>query len=191
MAEPAAADVLKVVMDEFKALRDEINQRATYCHTLININIVASTALVGVVLSYPNRVELLLILPILSPILGLLWIDHSYAIRNIGDYINEKLQPAVVDALKGGNDLLRWEGYLDEHERTQKKLLRVLPLGIPILVVFGAVPLLALIQSIRRIEFQVSAVLWVSGLLLTVAFLWLWFRLIFAPYIVPRTGKAT
>ena len=34
-------DQLNVVLTEFKALRDEINQRATYCHTIININVVA------------------------------------------------------------------------------------------------------------------------------------------------------
>ena len=47
MADSIVTDVLNVVLTEFRCLRDEINQRATYCHTLISINVLASGTLAG------------------------------------------------------------------------------------------------------------------------------------------------
>lgn len=188
MSEPSTGDVLNVVLTEFKALRDEINQRATYCHTLITINIAASGTLAGIVIANPQQVELLLLLPLLNPVLGLLWIDHSYAIRNMGDYINNELKPAVRQVAARDPELLRWETYLDEHERTNK-LLRFLPLGAPILAIFGAVPLMALARAYTEVGIDPRGFLWALGCLLTFAFLGLWTGLLVKPYIQGRPAR--
>lgn len=211
MPDPGPGDVLNVVLTEFKALRDEINQRATYCHTLININVVASATLAGLVLGNPRQIELLLILPVLSPVLGLLWIDHSYAIRNMGDYINTELKPAVARTVPRDPELLRWETYLDEHERKHKTL-RFLPLGVPILVVFSAVPAFALVRAYTEIGFDWKAALdalcvfhwegvvrmfgwkgtlWALGFVLTLAFFLLWLVLLLTPYFQQQRTPTT
>jgi hypothetical protein len=174
-------DVLRVAMDEFKALRDEINQRATYCHTLININVVGTGTFAGFVLANPGRTSLLLLLPLLNPVLGLLWLDHSFAIRNMGDYINTKLKPVIAEAVGDEPKLLQWESYLDEHERGHK-LLRFLPLGVPILVLFTGVPTIALVRVWGTIGVNWKGVVWVLGLALTISFLALWLTLLFQPW---------
>jgi hypothetical protein len=115
--EVTAAEALQVIMNEFEALRDEVNQRATHCRTLIDINVLASGTIRGFVFENPQRVPLLLLIPVLSPVLGLLWLDHSYAIRTMGDYINDELKPAVMMAASVDTELLRWETYVDERER--------------------------------------------------------------------------
>jgi hypothetical protein len=104
----AAGRRLEVLLAEFKALRDEINQRATYCHTIININVIASGTVASFALGGDDRLNLLLILPILGPVLGLLWLDHSWAIRGMGDYIAGLAVRVNVEAA-GDGTLLGWE----------------------------------------------------------------------------------
>src|SRR6266487_2734697 len=105
--------VLEVALAEFKALRDEIGSRATSSHTLININVVVSGVVAGLVVNNPGRVALLLLLPILSPVLGLLWLDHAHNIRNLGDYINATLRPLITGAIgPGGEAALAWEAHV-------------------------------------------------------------------------------
>jgi hypothetical protein len=185
MAQADTGDVLNVVLSEFKALRDEINQRATYCHTLININIVATGTLAGFVLNDPSGIELLLLMPVLSPVLGLLWLDHSNAIRNMGDYIAARVQTTIAETIPGHPDLLGWEAFLDEHE-VGHKTLRFLPLGVPILAVFTALPTFALVRSFGELTSVWRWVLWFLGLFLTVSFLGLWIFFLLKPFLRRR-----
>src|SRR5690348_16883190 len=111
-------NVLDVALSEFKALRDEIGSRAGASLTLININAVASGVAGGLVVNNPGRASLLLILPILSPVLGLLWLDHANNIRNIGDYINATLRPQIATAAGAPpGSVLAWEEHVDTYER--------------------------------------------------------------------------
>jgi len=177
--------LLEVALAEFKALRDEIGSRATSSHTLININAVASGVAGGLVVNNPNRVELLLLLPILSPVLGLLWLDHAHNIRNIGDYINATLRPLITGAIgPGGEAALAWEAHVDRYE--QRALLRFVPLGVPVLVLFAAVPVASLAWTAGHIGSTWWWLLWVGGALLTLSFLVLWLRLILQPIVTAR-----
>lgn len=189
VASDAEADKahLDVLMAEFKALRDEIGSRATSSHTLININVVASGVLGGLVVNNPGRVELLLLLPILSPILGLLWIDHAHNIRNIGDYIGTTLRPAV-NAVAGDDtgSLLGWEDYVDRYE--QRSLLRFLPLGAPVIVLFAGIPLAALIRTTPDLGTVWQWCIWAAGALLTASFIVLLLRFLGLPLLV-RSGR--
>jgi hypothetical protein len=174
------SQVRDVAMAEFKALRDEIGSRATSSHTLININAVASGVVAGLVVGNPSRVELLLLLPILSPVLGLLWLDHAHNIRNIGDYINTTLRPLVASTLgPGGEAVLAWEEHVDRYE--QRAWLRFLPLGVPVIVLFAAVPVASLARTAAHLATPWQWVLWVGGALLTSCFVMLWARLILQP----------
>lgn len=176
---------LDVALAEFKALRDEIGSRATSSHTLININAVASGVAGGLVVNNPGRVELLLVLPILSSVLGLLWLDHAHNIRNIGDYINTTLRPSIVGILgEGGERALAWEEHVDVYER--RAFLRFLPLGVPVLVLFAAVPVASLARTGGSVGSGWQWVLWIGGGLLTISFLALWTRLILQPILTAR-----
>ena len=180
--------LLDVALAEFKALRDEIGSRATSSHTLININVVASGVIGGLVVNNPGRVELLLLLPILSPVLGLLWLDHANNIRNIGDYINTTLRPLMASLLDAESTaVLAWEEHVDQYER--RALLRFLPLGVPVLVLFAAIPLVSLARTAGDIGSSWQWVLWVGGALLTLCFLALWSRLILEPMLSARMAE--
>jgi hypothetical protein len=178
------AKVMDVALSEFKALRDEIGSRATSSHTLININVVVSGVVGGLVVNNPGRIELLLLLPIISPVLGLLWLDHAHNIRNIGDYINFTLRPLIAGSVgPGGEDVLAWEEHVDRYER--RAFLRFVPLGVPVLVLFAGVPLASLARTIGSVSSGWQWLLWVVGVALTLGFLTLWLRLIVQPILSP------
>jgi len=167
-----------VAMAEFRALRDEIGQRATFSHTLININAVATGVIAGLVANNPNRVILLLVPAVFSPVLGLLWLDHAHNIRNMGDYINSTLRPLICQ-LAGDDRLLAWEEHVDQYER--RRWLRVVPLGVPVLILFAAVPVAALARTVAHLDSTWQGLVWTTGMLLSIAFLFLWTRLIALP----------
>ena len=82
-----------------------------------------------------------------GPVLGLLWLDHAHNIRNIGDYINTTLRPLMASILGVETArVLSWEEHVDLYER--RALLRFVPLGVPVLVLFAAVPIVSLARTV-------------------------------------------
>jgi hypothetical protein len=80
--------------------------------------------------------------------------------------------------------VLAWEEHVDQYER--RALLRFLPLGVPVLVLFAAIPLVSLARTAGDIGSSWQWVLWVGGSLLTLSFLALWSRLILEPMLSAR-----
>jgi len=171
--------VLNVVLAEFNALRGEIKDRSSTAYTLLNISITATTAIAGFVLSGKASPLLLLILPLLSPALGMLFVDHAYNIDNLGNYIRSRLRPRAI-AAAGDSHLLEYEEFVAQYE--QNKLLRFLPLGLPLTLLFAGPPFAALLFSWTELKDYWAWALWIAGLMMFFAFVWLWFRFLFAPY---------
>lgn len=73
--------VLEVALHEFVKLRDEIANRSTAQWTLLGLNATATAATSGFVLANNADRNLLLLLPVLTPALGLLFIDHALNVR--------------------------------------------------------------------------------------------------------------
>ncbi len=119
---------VQTALAEFSALRDEIANRSSAQHTLIGLNLTAIGGIGGFVLSEHADVRLLLLLPILSPALGLLFFDHAINIKKIGTYIGEELRPALV-AILGPIGTMRYEEVIAQYE--QRKFLRFLPFALP------------------------------------------------------------
>ena len=137
-----------------------------------------TTAVAGFVLTGKADPALLLILPLLSPALGMLFVDHSYNIANLGQYINLKLRPLVAQAV-GNAQVLGYEEFVRQYE--QKRILRFLPLGVPLTLLFAAPPFAALLFTWRLTDRWLRA-LWVAGLLLFIVFIALWLVFLLAPY---------
>jgi hypothetical protein len=172
-------DVLNVALSEFNALRDEIKDRGGAAYTLLNINITATTAVVGVVLTEKVPPTLLLVLPLISPALGMLFVDHAFNISNLGSYIQEQLRPLVTHAV-GDQRVLGYEEFVRRYE--QNRLLRFLPFGLPLTLLFAGPPLGALVFTWSQLKATWALALWIAGLVLFVAFLALWLRFLLAPY---------
>jgi hypothetical protein len=170
--------IVQVAVAEFNKLRDEIAGRSTAAWTLVGLSITGSAAVAGFVLSDRADPRLLLLLPLLTPALGLLFMDHASNIGRIGEYINTVIKPTLREAT-GENRLLGYEEWVDEFE--EQSLARLLPFGIPLILAFTMVPVAALVYLATRIDDVWSWVLWVLGMVATVTQLTFWYRFLVPP----------
>jgi hypothetical protein len=136
--------IVQVALAEFNALRGEISGRASLAWTLVNLNLTVTTTIVGLALSATGIWGMLLVLPLLSPAFGLLFIDHSLNIKKLGKYIQEHLGPILVREA-GDDQLFQYEDWVDEYET--RWVLRWVPFGIPLLLLFAGFPLVALVLT--------------------------------------------
>jgi hypothetical protein len=180
MSSEKTPDVLvQSVLSEFSVLRDEITHRSGAANTLLNLNITATGTVAGFVLSQRASPLLLLLLPFLSPALGLLYLDHALNIKNIGGYIKDELKPRMV-AIAGDSGILGYEERIDAYER--QKILRFLPWGLPVTILFSFPAVAALVYSTDRLTNPSIFALWGCGIVLTASYLLLWGRFVLVPF---------
>lgn len=175
---PDRASVIQVSLAEFGKLRDEISGRSTSLWTLLGLNATVSSAVAGFVLGKQADPMLLLLLPLLTPSLGLLVIDHATNIGNIGTYINSVLKPLLQSAA-GEPRLLSYEEWVDRYE--EKTVRRILPFGIPLVLLFNVVPVASLIYTVTRIPDGWTWVLWSFGVVMTVVQVAFWCAFLLPP----------
>ena len=182
--------VLQVALAEFSALRSEIKDRSSYAWALVNLDITATAALFGFVLSKSaESTDLLMDFERLCrrtaigsagnrPALGLLFLDHAYNINNLGSYIGKRLRPIVLEAA-GSTDLLGYEEAMDQYE--EHRFLRLIPLGLPITLLFSALPAGGLIFVIPSLHAGWAWIVWAFGLLLVLVQTTLWLTFMLNP----------
>ena len=108
--------VVDAVLAEFAAMRAEIDRRSNEQHALMGLSITATATLAAFVIS-KDRYELLPLVPVLTAVLGMRWLDHHRRIREIGDYIrddiNERLSQvtSVADLLGAEKELEGSQAY--------------------------------------------------------------------------------
>lgn len=172
------AYVIQVSLAEFGKLRDEIAGRSGSAWTLLGLNATVSSAVAGFVLGRQANPMLLLLLPVLTPALGLLVIDHATNIGNIGQYINTVLKPLLQDAA-GERRLLCYEEWVDQYE--EQPIRRLLPFGIPLVLLFNVVPVGSLIYTATHIPNAWMWVLWSLGAVMTVVQVGFWGAFLLPP----------
>lgn len=168
----------RVALAEFNKLRDEIAGRSSAAWTLVGLNATASSAVAGFVLSAKADARLLLLLPLLTPCLGLLFIDHATNIGRIGEYINTVLKP-LLRTISGEATLLGYEEWVNAYEAIRVR--RILPFGIPLVLFFNIVPVAALAYSATRIDTPWSWTLWAMGVVTTVVEVGFWIAFLAPP----------
>jgi hypothetical protein len=189
--EPDQKALRELHLAEFSALRAEIGARSGVQHQLMALNITALAAIGGFVISDKADPLLLLMLPLVSCALGVIWHDHARNIENIGSYIKDELGPALLDTVprdpdgaQAGGDGLRYEERIDEDELRVSS--RVLPLAVPLLILFGAFPataaVFALLEMLRRNVSTGIWVVWAAGVGMIALYLWAWLVFVGAPY---------
>ena len=76
-----------VRLAEYASLRAEIAQRSSFQQALLALHVSSVAAIVGVVITKGAPHTLLLLVPVISAVLGLLWLNHARNIKLISDYI--------------------------------------------------------------------------------------------------------
>jgi hypothetical protein len=178
---------IQIILAEFSALRKEIADRSAAAQTLLGLNATVTAAVAGFVLSNKADPRLLLLIPILSPSLGMLFVDHVYNVINIGTYIKEVLAPQLNEST-GSTGLLGYEERIDQYER--RKLLRFLPVGVPLTLLFTLAPAGALIFSVPAMKRAWEWAMWSLGALLTLVYVGLWVSFLLLPYRRRASGQA-
>lgn len=167
MSDDGTADFVNVSVAEFNALRKEIGDRSSAQNTLVNLNLTAVAAVVGLVATHRAGDSLLLLTTVISSALGLLFADHARTIRNLGRYIKDDLRPALRKAL--GRDALAWEERSGQYRKGE---LTTLTYRIPLFLIFVGPPTAGLtitaLHDPRFSHFDLQLWLyWFGGLFLT------------------------
>lgn len=136
------SELLYFGFEQFRALRSEIDRRSSAQLSLIQLNVSGVGIIAGAFLSEISiDARILFIIPVISPMLGLLWLDNAVAIRKLGLYIQDALLPFIVQ--HAGGAVPNYESYVRKLEKD--RIGRGALLGLPVLVIFGVIPLLALL----------------------------------------------
>lgn len=185
---PDDKDVLTVALAEFGKLRDEIAGRSTTLWTLLGLNASVSSAVAGFVLADRADPLLVLLLPLLTPSLGLLVIDHAANIGQIGEYINRVIKP-LVHEVTGEPRLLCYEDWVDTWET--RRMRRVLAFGVPLVLLFSVVPVFSLVYVVPHLDNGTLWALWATGFLMTAFQVGLWIAFIVPPLVRAVTAPST
>jgi hypothetical protein len=139
--------LIGVLLAQFNACRGEILARSASQATLMGLNISAVGVIAGFYFSAHADPRLLLVIPLLSPMLGIIWQDHAINIGNIGRFIQQSIMPRLKATLK--TDLPDYEVTIREFERLQGR--RLILLVAPTVLMFAILPLGALIVAFNAI----------------------------------------
>lgn len=175
---PDPSAVLSAALAEFNKLRDEIANRSNSLWTLMGLNATICTTVAGFVLAQKADPRLLLVLPLLTPALGLLVIDHAANITNIGEYVNSEIRPLVL-AVSREPRLLAYEEFVNRWET--RPVRRMLAFGLPLVLLFSVVPVYALVLTAPLLGSPALWMLWLTGLAVTAFQVAMWMALLVPP----------
>ena len=143
---PDQKNAIAILLAEFGALRTEIAGRSAAQATMMQLAVTAFGALAGLAFTEYGDHRLLLLIPIISAILGLIWLDHAANISNIGDFITTEIMPALKTAADM-EYLPDYEVFVRKYERTPGGFFRTF--GLPPFLIFILVPLVAMIMALN------------------------------------------
>jgi hypothetical protein len=181
-------DLRSVVLEEFRALRQEIGSRSGIQHQLVALNMTVLATIGGFVISENANPILVLVIPILSPALGIFWHDHSRNIEKIGFYIMRELKPLVSATLGGDTRPLSYEERMRKYERMKRPRF---PLSFSLGVLFAGCPGGALAYSYASVHDK-HALFWflfVGGILMTFLYVRMLAEFLWSPYLGHKNDR--
>jgi hypothetical protein len=93
--DPDPGRTTTIVLAEFAGLRGEIATRVNLLVTLILGNLTVLGVVFGIALSRSGNTKILLVLPLVTPSIGLLYLDQSRELENFGVYISKHIRPQL------------------------------------------------------------------------------------------------
>jgi hypothetical protein len=102
-----------IVLAEFAGLRSEIATRVNLQFTLILGNLTVLGVVLGIGLSRPDNKSILLLLPIVTPCIGLLVIDQYRLLSILSQYIYTVVRPQLhITSRANGVEVFAWEQWI-------------------------------------------------------------------------------
>jgi hypothetical protein len=165
---------------QYEKLKDEIQGRSQAQLAILTLNVTIIGTTLGFILGAADsdlghltgdRLPLGLVLPIICPLLGMMWLDHDANIRSIGGYVRKELWPSDLTTYET-RARKREESYVD----------RIAMLGLPTYLMFGGIPLAALVA----LGSLVPPLVWIAAAFCTGYFSIAWLRCVFLPVFESR-----
>jgi hypothetical protein len=166
--------VVPILLAEYAALRAEVVARLNSQATTFGVTLTAVGVVAGIVLTGKASRELLLVIPVLAPSLGLFFIDHMRHMALLGLYIRGDLWEVLRRELAGRplpSWEHRWAAYNDmsQHRKLSSYLLFALVVVVPPGAVFFLSSVICLVfTASQAFDTTPYAVVWVLGCVLTV-----------------------
>ncbi|MEV8313816.1 hypothetical protein AB0Q95_06550 [Streptomyces sp. NPDC059900] len=135
-------DAGQLLLAEYEQIKQEQRARIGFRDNLIYATLAVMAAVIGSTLARGIRLELLLLLPPLSTILGWTYLVNDEKISAIGRYIRDELSPRLAELTSDQAEAFGWESAhrRDAHRRSRKRF----QLAVDLLTFCGA-PLAALV----------------------------------------------
>jgi hypothetical protein len=138
-----------IVLAEFAGLRSEIATRTSILSNLILGNLTVLGVVFGIALSHVGNTDVLLLLPLATPCIGILVIDSYRNFDLLGRYIYRVIRPQlrIKSRLKvDGVGVFEWEEWVNKRQFTA---LFAGPFLLVLFVEFLGPPIAVLIYSIQ------------------------------------------
>lgn len=139
----ADKQLIGILLAQFDACRSEIQARSSNQAAILNLNITATGVIAGYYFASNASPLVLLMIPLLSPMLGIIWSDHAINIGYLGRFIQHSIMPLLRATLK--RDLPDYEMWIRNFERDRGK--RLLLLISPMLLLFAILPASSLVLA--------------------------------------------
>jgi hypothetical protein len=157
------SSMVDAILAEFNSLKEEIRSRSNDQSTILSLNVTVIGAIGGLYLSEHADPRILFLIPIISSLLGIRYIDHAINIDNLGRFIQREVKPQLASAL-GVGKVVDYEVFAESFaERSQ---LRYLLLALPVALLFGGVLGCALVLPFIGVETEQYDTSFVGGAVL-------------------------
>ncbi|MEU1627098.1 hypothetical protein ABZ746_17610 [Streptomyces sp. NPDC020096] len=135
-------DTGQLLLTEYEQIKEEQRARIGFRDNLIYATFGVMAAVIGSTLARGTHVEMLLLLPPLSVILGWTYLVNDEKISAVGRYIRDELAPRLQELTPERTEVFGWESAhrRDAHRNSRKRL----QLAVDLLT-FCAAPLTALV----------------------------------------------
>src|SRR5262249_14253740 len=125
--EPQSSQRIDVLLAEYKTLKSEQQARIALRDNLLYVTLGASGAIVAFALSKDAPPAALLAIPWLTLIVGWTYVVNDEKNSAAGQYIRERLEPAVRSVAGSPDSLFAWElAHRGDSYRRERKLIQLL-----------------------------------------------------------------
>lgn len=143
------SSMVDAILAEFNSLKDEVRSRSNDQSIILSLNITVIGAIGGLYLSEHADPRILFLIPIISSLLGMRYIDHAINIDNLGRFIQREVKPQLASAL-GVEKVIDYEVFAESF--AERSNLRYFLFALPVALLFAGVPGCALVLPFIGVE---------------------------------------
>jgi hypothetical protein len=133
--------LIDVLLTEYEQLKKEQNYRLRTRDYLPVAVLASSGAIVAAMFNFSNRVDLLLLIPVITVILGWIYLTNDEKISSIGKYIRTSIS-SRISSLLSEPGIFGWENF---HRSDSRRFLRKVSQFVIDIFSFGVLPTSALV----------------------------------------------